>query len=290
MFTCFGDGSFNMDVPLDENGQITVYAFCEDLAPFKKIIYPAEGAAMVIELEDAYEGAELDMSYTLQPIDTTTVRLNGTVSFNGIPVCAMALANGQYTFTCSGDGSFSMDVPLDDKIGVTLFIFCDGLIPYKHIFAIDQIDFTNDADYDGYSIVQGDSDDTNPHVHPASLDYSRFDNAVEMKPELAFDYSVTIPSYKQMSVTISIPNINTPELYLHRQIDFLNSAPPITRINIRDGEGNPLAFSINRYDRDGFDYGYVCEVLKINSQSISSMVIEYMYDLSSPTHWWLANT
>ncbi len=114
MFTCSGDGSFNLDVPLDpDTGQITVFAFCEGLAPFEQVIYPAEGQGMQIEMAAGEGGSGMDVTSTLTAINATWVRLKGTVSYNGNPVCAMVLANGQYMFTCSGDGSYSLDVPLD---------------------------------------------------------------------------------------------------------------------------------------------------------------------------------
>ncbi|MFC1788582.1 RHS repeat-associated core domain-containing protein [Thermodesulfobacteriota bacterium] len=141
MFTCSGDGSFNLDVPLDPNtGQITVFAFCEGLAPFEQVIYPAEGHGMQIELAAGEGGSGMDVTSTLTTINTTWVRIEGTVSYNGAPVCAMVLANGQYMFTCSGDGSYSLDVPLDPDDGsVTLFVFCSGLPPYKYVYTSDII-------------------------------------------------------------------------------------------------------------------------------------------------------
>ena len=136
MFTCSGDGSFNLDVPLDpDTGQITVFAFCEGLAPFEQVIYPAEGHGIQIEMADGEGVLGMDVTYTLTAINTTWVRLEGTVSYNGNPVCAMVLANGQYMFTCSGDGSFNLDVPIDPADGsVTLFGFCGGLPPHKYVF------------------------------------------------------------------------------------------------------------------------------------------------------------
>ena len=149
MFTCSGDGSFNIDVPLDGNGQITVFTFCSGLAPFQQVIYPSEGQGMQIELEDAEGGSGMDVTSTLTAINTTWGRLEGTVSYNGTPVCAMVLANGQYMFTCSGDGSYSLDVPLDDVGSITFFGFCSGLPPYKYVFTTDQISFNNDNDSGG---------------------------------------------------------------------------------------------------------------------------------------------
>ena len=139
MFTCSGDGSFNVDVPLDGNGQITVYTFCSGLSPWKQIIYPEDGIDMQIELQASDGGQGMDVSYDLQGIDSKWIRVTGTVTYNGSPVCAMALANGQYMFTCSGDGSFSLDVPLDSNGEITLYCFCSGLPPYKYVFTSVEI-------------------------------------------------------------------------------------------------------------------------------------------------------
>jgi hypothetical protein len=168
MFTCSGDGSFNLDVPLDlDTGQIRVFSFCEGLAPFEEVIYPAEGQGMQIEMAAGEGGSGMDVTSTLTAINNTWVRLEGKVSYNGAPVCAMVLANGQYMFTCSGDGSYSLDVPLDPNDGsVTLYSFCSGLPPYKYVFTSDQISFDDDTDNDGYSINEGDCNDLDLSINP----------------------------------------------------------------------------------------------------------------------------
>ncbi|MFC1789098.1 putative metal-binding motif-containing protein [Thermodesulfobacteriota bacterium] len=172
MFTCSGDGSFNLDVPLDpDTGQITVFAFCEGLAPFEQVIYPAEGHSMQIEMAAGEGGSGMDVTSTLTAINTTWVRIEGTVSYNGSPVCAMVLANGQYMFTCSGDGTYSLDVPLNPDDGsVTLFSFCSGLPPYKYVYTSDQISFNDDTDGDGYPISQGDCSDFDAGINPGAIE------------------------------------------------------------------------------------------------------------------------
>ncbi len=60
------------------------------------------------------------------------IRISGTVQYEGAPVYTMVLANGQYQFTSSDDGSFDLTgVPLDSKEEITLYVFCGGLSPYK---------------------------------------------------------------------------------------------------------------------------------------------------------------
>ncbi len=42
MFSCGEDsGSYDLNVPPDENGAVTLFAFCDGLAPFRKTLYPS---------------------------------------------------------------------------------------------------------------------------------------------------------------------------------------------------------------------------------------------------------
>jgi hypothetical protein len=60
--------------------------------------------------------------------------ITGTVTYEGEPVCAMVLANGQNMFSCGSDlGTFDLEVPLDGNGEITLCVFCSGKAPYKDI-------------------------------------------------------------------------------------------------------------------------------------------------------------
>jgi hypothetical protein len=62
------------------------------------------------------------------------VRINGTITYRGSPLCATVLANGQYTFTCGDNlGLWSLDVPLDEYGEITLYGFCSGFSPFKAV-------------------------------------------------------------------------------------------------------------------------------------------------------------
>jgi len=47
----------------------------------------------------------------------------------------MVLANGQYMFSCDPYGEYQLTVPLDPNGEITLFVFVDGLQPYKEIIS-----------------------------------------------------------------------------------------------------------------------------------------------------------
>lgn len=65
---------------------------------------------------------------------TDWVQIKGNVTTEGgTSLCAMVLANGQYMFTCESIGIYNLDVPLDSNGQITLFAFCDGLMPFKTI-------------------------------------------------------------------------------------------------------------------------------------------------------------
>jgi carboxyl-terminal processing protease len=147
-FTCSGDGTFDLtDVPFDSNEEITLYAFCSGLSPYKTI------------LTDGKTGLEIEMSSGLarqQPVVTIDtfevgvtktgwVDISGTIeNAAGTPLCAMILLNGQYMFTCETVGKFSLTVPLGNDNKITLYGFCSGLMPYRetiHVHAFE--DFNN---------------------------------------------------------------------------------------------------------------------------------------------------
>jgi hypothetical protein len=139
MFTCSGDGSFSLNVPLDKEGKITLFSFCSGLSPFRTTIYPEDGEDMAIALQKAEPGQGMNISYDFDSVSSTRAQISGTVTYKGAPVCSMVLANGQHMFTCSGDGSFSLNVPLNSKGAITFFAFCSGLPPFRYDFNAEEI-------------------------------------------------------------------------------------------------------------------------------------------------------
>jgi len=128
MFSCDPDGEYELYVPLDDNGEITLFAFVDGLAPFKITSAPSF-LPSYIEMEPATPDSQ-------KPAVTATkvegdisgwATIAGSVSLDGIPLCAMVLANGEYMFSCDPDGEYGLEVPLDGNGQITLFVFVDGL-------------------------------------------------------------------------------------------------------------------------------------------------------------------
>lgn len=134
-FTCSGDGSYSLSVPPDGNGNITLYCFAAGFAPYKQVMTPGEAVGKTILMDRAVKnGRTMSVtSHTATSDREGWVTLSGTVVYNDAPLCAMILANGQNTFTCSDPGNFRLDVPLDDNGDITLYGFASGFQPYQEI-------------------------------------------------------------------------------------------------------------------------------------------------------------
>ncbi|MDG4597654.1 MAG: hypothetical protein P9F75_18540 [Candidatus Contendobacter sp.] len=136
MFTC-GDplpkGEFDLTVPVDDQGQITLFGFSSGLAPFQQTLEP--GA-----LPAAARGrcTTPTVTPTVTAASDGRFKITGSISLDGAPLCALVLANGQFLFTC-GDplpkGDFDLTVPPDDQGKITLFGFAAGLAPFQQTFS-----------------------------------------------------------------------------------------------------------------------------------------------------------
>ncbi len=63
---------------------------------------------------------------------TTTTIFGNIINNQGSPLCGLVLANGQFMFSCSPNGTFSLsNVPFDSNGVITLFGFVDGHFPFK---------------------------------------------------------------------------------------------------------------------------------------------------------------
>lgn len=136
MFTCGEDlGEYDLEVPLDENGEITLFSFVDGLTPYRIVLTPDQANFFPIKMTVAPPDIPA-MTLTFDKKENTGMQgweeIGGTVTADGIPICAMILANGHHMFTCGENlGRFDVDVPLDDNDEITVFGFADGFQPFK---------------------------------------------------------------------------------------------------------------------------------------------------------------
>ncbi len=135
MFTDMADGRYNLNVPPDSNGQITIFSFCDGLAPFKAVLNSWEAVNYNINMSASSEESQImNISVAQSPsAKSGWVKLSGKVMLGTTSLCAMILANGQYMFSCAGKGEYELEVPLDNEGNITILGFCEGLLPYKQI-------------------------------------------------------------------------------------------------------------------------------------------------------------
>lgn len=139
IFTCGQNlGVYNLEVPLNENGEITLYGFVSGFSPFKIILTAGRALDYDIGMTRSAAGSrKIEITMQTEPGTTNPdwVRITGTVYYDGTPLCAMILANGQNMFSCGADlGMYDLEVPLDPNGELTLYVFCSGFAPYRDVF------------------------------------------------------------------------------------------------------------------------------------------------------------
>ncbi len=140
-FTCqTGDafGNYELTVPRDSNGEVTIQAFVSGKAPYRLTMEPSD-QDMDIAMQAARPDSQSVTVTTMVATDASTpanrTRITGTVDHDVTPLCAMVLANGQYMFSCGANaGIYDLAVPLDSNGQVTLYVFVSGFQPYKRVF------------------------------------------------------------------------------------------------------------------------------------------------------------
>jgi len=136
MFSCDGNGTYSLNVPLDEQGQVTLFAFADGFAPFRVTAAPAKLPGVVRTVTADPDSPLIFMGWDMACAANNWVHLSGEIeSEGGEPLCALVLANGQHMFSCGdSNGRYDLTVPVDQNGNITLFGFADGFEPYNEVF------------------------------------------------------------------------------------------------------------------------------------------------------------
>jgi hypothetical protein len=141
MFSCPPDnlGVFDLEVPLDDEGEITIQAFASGFLPYKTVITSDRSRDFDIHMiRSPADSREMEIASETEPgtMNPNWVRISGSVTSDETLLCAMVLANGQSMFSCPPDNSgvFDMEVPLHPETGeIELQVFAAGFSPYKEV-------------------------------------------------------------------------------------------------------------------------------------------------------------
>ncbi|MCP4344597.1 MAG: hypothetical protein GY795_03600 [Desulfobacterales bacterium] len=145
MFSCEPNpaGEYELNVPLNNYGEIILYSFVDGCKPFKAILAPAGTAVSFDITMTASDGTEPKINLTTEfgvaETDPDWIKISGYVmAGDGTPLCAMVLANGQHMFTCNPTGEHELEVPLPDDGSdqITIFAFAEGFGPFRQTLDI----------------------------------------------------------------------------------------------------------------------------------------------------------
>ncbi len=143
MFTGNPLGLYDLEVPLDQDGRITIQCFVSGFAPYKEVLTPS-GSSITINIQMERSTVTrlplVDLVDITIPTNPNRRIISGYISFNGEPVCSIVISNGQNMFTCDGTGWFELDVPLDGNGDITIYCFISGFSPFKVVFDPDTLE------------------------------------------------------------------------------------------------------------------------------------------------------
>lgn len=155
-FSCDGTGRYDMNVPLNSNGKLTVQVFAAGFEPLREEVTPQQVLEHQVDMIRVDQGRPFQVdSYSIPSAESGWFRISGKIEAGEEPICSLVLANGQKMFSCGDDlGKFDLDVPPDEDENITLQVFAAGFEPYRKTVEADP-----DTDKDGIKDRLDDDDD-----------------------------------------------------------------------------------------------------------------------------------
>ena len=147
MFSCNPNGVFSLvDLPREKNGTFKRQIYADGFFPKVDVLPDSIDEAVVMTRSGTCPNYNPPTDPGFFP-DAAGQRLNisGRVLLQDsqTPICAMALANGQFMFTCDGTGRYALNIPLDANGRFKLQVYADGFAPIIQTF--DKFSSNNDV-------------------------------------------------------------------------------------------------------------------------------------------------
>ncbi len=147
MFSCSPPGVFSLTgLPPEQNGTVKRQIYADGFFPKIDILAGSSDDAVVMTRSGTCPSYNTPYDPAVTPGSAgKRIDISGKVLLQDsqTPICAMALANGQYMFTCDGTGSYALNIPLDSNGQFKLQVYADGFAPITQKF--DEFSTSNDV-------------------------------------------------------------------------------------------------------------------------------------------------
>jgi hypothetical protein len=147
MFSCNPVGIFSLtNLPREQNGTVKRQIYADGFFPKIDILTESSVDDVVMIRSGTCPNYNIPSSPAFRPDSAgKRIDISGKVLLQDTqtPICAMALANGQYMFTCDGTGNYALNIPLDTNGQFKLQVYADGFAPITQKF--DELSANNDV-------------------------------------------------------------------------------------------------------------------------------------------------
>jgi hypothetical protein len=147
MFSCNPIGQFSLtDLPRENNGTVKRQIYADGFFPKINVLTVSTDEAVVMTRSGTCPNYNTPYTPAVTPGSAgKRINISGKVLLQDseTPICAMALANGKYMFTCDGTGNYALNIPLDTNGQFKLQVYADGFAPITQRF--DEFSLDNDV-------------------------------------------------------------------------------------------------------------------------------------------------
>ena len=138
MFSCNPIGIFSLnDLPREQDGTVKRQIYADGFFPEVDVLTDSVSEAVVMRRSGTCPNYNTFDDPAFVPGSAgKRINISGKILLQDseTPLCAMALANGQYMFTCNGTGSYALNIPLDTNGQFKLQVSADGFAPVTQKF------------------------------------------------------------------------------------------------------------------------------------------------------------
>jgi hypothetical protein len=147
MFSCNPIGILSLnDLPREQNGTVKRQIYADGFFPKVDILMGSTDEDVVMTRSGTCPNYNTPSSPAFMPGSAgKRINISGKILLQNsqTPICAMALANGQYMFTCDGTGNYALNIPLDTNGQFKLQVYADGFAPITQRY--DEFSVVNDV-------------------------------------------------------------------------------------------------------------------------------------------------